>query len=244
MISECQESFPQLPKSREALAGLLLDCRGAVEFIGGIHHRQMQRVGFLRRAVASSAITPTDSILVDELSNELGKQAAIGCTRFDMVSRLVEQSRYSSLARQFAQDEAAYVESNNAVIAAFGGADQKNITPQTRVLVLAGALQQWARTTHEIRELFVDLEVRCIRALDASADTTADTNKKIRRVAPRDQKVFQLYLLIEENQDPSMTKKQIAIDFAADHGGNYETLLRGVRRFRERRNRLPDARTL
>lgn len=93
---------------------------------------------------------------------------------------------------------------------------------------------------HEILGLFAELRGRIETALDGCADTCADTVRKLVRVTPQDDRVLLLYFKILSNDDPTKPQSVIAKEFTEMHEGDPDSLLRAVRRLRERRRRLEE----
>ena len=77
------------------------------------------------------------------------------------------------------------------------------------------------------QRIFVALETK-------GADTGADTEAFLAETAPRNDDIAVLYLKIIREKQPGMSEKQIALDFTDGDKVRANSLLRGVRRYRNR----------
>ncbi len=79
------------------------------------------------------------------------------------------------------------------------------------------------------------LRDRILEVLEAErADTGADIEALLAKIAPRNDDIATLYLKIIREKRSGKSENQIALDFTDDDKARADTLLRGVRRYRER----------
>lgn len=209
-----------LPKNPKVLAALLSTSQEVLCVIAGIE----QRLAFASEALSKLSNEPnsflTDPPLVIAVAQEGNRQFARGIPPLGVMTRYLD-----------ARLVAPVLSEGNAAI--------EGLMDLPRPPSCDREAQDWARAIDRLvqaqRALATVLhtfQANVITALDR-ADTSADTVLKSAK-PPNDSRALKLYFELLRNSDPDRSETSIAQDFVCVHGGNPQSLLKAVRRFRKR----------
>lgn len=214
-----------LPSSREALGTLLHEVGKIIEQLNVVLQHQRFRVDTIRKSTSKSwtkALGRRELLrAMHATSTELW---AKGIPSLRLVDSYLSQERLHYLA-----DE--YHRLTNRL--------HQSIDKRPQNLAeCASSLEEVANVQEDFLTMMLELRSRIMVALDRLTDTDADTRKKSLVNPPRNPKTLELYLRLEGRDPKETSERAFATDFCDGDAKEAETLLKGVRRFR---NRLKEA---
>jgi len=213
-----------LPQTQEALAVLLRTVERHLQIVEPAVRRQAMRLQSLQDMLDDPKPLTSQLDLQRRLGEASRRHWAEGGPSFDILEPYVDAGE---MRRLFDRRQRVRHRMDSL---------SKNATRTSRGLrSWLNALGDLVRVDGDIVAVFQRLQGRVLHRLEeVGADTRADTLRRIARFLPRNHEITRLYLAIENAQPTDSSEGELALDFTHGDAQRAQTLLRGVRRYRQR----------